>query len=224
MVFDSASQRSGTYIKKFFSIALLLLLLFITIGCGWGGIVLNIIHGPTPSPAVTNRPDDPTSTDSINITEIQDLTDSVAKTGTLLVLSFTPEEIATKIPTFAPTATPEATLKKGVDIISGPGKGYYFIIAYPKGSKFEIIGISKDKNWFQIRIYNWANRGTGWAPISVFDYDFDIQTLTEIENPPTPTPQRIITNSEEPSFPHPNSSPTLTPTPTRTFTPTPAKP
>ena len=116
---------------------------------------------------------------------------------------------------------PTAVTTETLNVRSGPGTQYFSYGTVPVGTRFTIIGISQDGNWYVVQVPDsLADDGRGWISAR-YTIATNIENIPVIPAPPvpnTPTPTQTGLPTSTPS-----STPTATlePTPTGTETPTP---
>lgn len=189
----------------------------------------------TVTPSETKEPT-ATKTPTATRTERPTATPSITKTPSntpTVTPSQTPTATNTDIPTLTPTpATPIASMRRQLSVRQGPGSQYPPLTTLAAGDTVDILGISEDGAWFQVRLQDGS---LGWLPSNspVITTAGNIFDLPQAE-PPTVTPTFTFTPSNTPSptatatatkVVTPSATPTLTATPslTRTLTPTVAK-
>ncbi len=201
----------------------------------------------TPAPTATNVPPTATSTSTPTETKQPSATHTATSTATSTVTltpthtaTVTPSPTATATNTPAPSstptpATPVAAMRRQLAVRQGPGSQYPTVMTLSAGDQVDILGISEDGAWFQIRL---KDGQLAWLPTSspLIDtagniYDLPLAapptltptfTLTPSNTPtntPTATATKVVTPSATPTLtatpsPTPASSPTFTPTAT----------
>jgi hypothetical protein len=185
--------------------------------------VATATHTPGSLPPVATLAPLPTDTDVPTRTPSNTPTDRPTSTPTN-----TPTATNTNTPTVTPTATssiPLVTIRRNAIARLGPGNGYPVEFDLRPGDIIEVIGVSEDSEWYQLRLPD----GTiGW----VANDPTIIQTAGNVAgvavalaptNTPTNTPTPTPTATFTPTFtltPTATSTPTLTPTATPTVPPT----
>ncbi|MBA3869470.1 MAG: protein kinase [Anaerolineae bacterium] len=168
----------------------------------------------TVTPTDTKEPT-ATKTATITPTERPTVTSTITKTPTITPTdTFTPTSTATDtpIPTLTSTpATPVASMRRQLSVRQGPGSQYPPLVSLAAGDKVDILGISEDGAWFQVKLIDGR---FGWLPTTspLIDTAGNIFDLPLAE-PPTVTPTFTLTPSDTPT-----NTPTSTNTPTATAT------
>ncbi len=165
---------------------------------------------PTRAPTQTPTPVTPTATPTDTATPTPTDTPTATATATL-----TPTSTDTPTPTHTPTpSTPVAQALRSIPVRGGPALTYPVLGSLEVNEQLDILGISEDGNWFQVRL---PDGSAGWltASTALVETSGDLRSVP-VALAPTDTPTFTPTPTDTPS-----STPTPTPTDTPTSTPTP---
>jgi len=180
------------------------------------------------SPPSSTPTDEATATEATNLTAATNTpspTDEPSSTPTetaTLTPSYTPTVTPTDTPTITLTPTPATPLAEALrDIMVrvGPGSQYPPLATLSANQQLDIVGISEDGSWFQVRMPDGA---IGWLVSSgpLVQTTGNLAAIP-IAEPPTPTPTETPTNTPT-ATDTPSATPTNTDTPTATATDTPS--
>jgi hypothetical protein len=152
----------------------------------------------------------------------------IASLPTPIVLP-TETETPTITPTFTP-ATPQAEVSGSVSVYIQPDFSSQIIGQFTEGTILEIIGITVNQDWYEVRL---PDGGSGWIPSSPTSARFvgDRAALQIVGTPTfTSTPTATLTATYTPSLtptitntPGPTDTPSSTPTPSVSPTPQPTE-
>ena len=118
---------------------------------------------------------------------------------------------------------PTVVTTETLNVRSGPGTQYYSYGTVPVGTRFTIIGISQDGNWYVVQVPDsLASDGRGWISarytIATNIENIPIIPAPPVPNTPTPTATGLPTSTAT-STPTATIEPTVTATETPTLTP-----
>ena len=169
---------------------------------------------PTRAPTHTPTPVTPTATPTHTPTPTP--TDTPTPTHTASPTSTVTD---TPTPTHTPTpSTPVALALRAIPVRSGPALAYPAIGSLEVNEQLDILGISEDGNWFQVRL---PDGSAGWlsASTALVEASGDLRSVP-VALAPTNTPTFTPVPTDTPS-PTPTATATETPTSTPTALPSP---
>ena len=163
-------------------LAIRLLLAALALSASLSACNFDALLAPTATPTATDTPSPPTPTSTATATALP--TNTATATDT-------PTATATATDTLTPTATPTVSgivrSQQRANFRRGPGISFAIIRTLAPGSAVQVIGISGDADWYQVRL---EGGDEGWVN----------SVLLQIENEPTEasaTPSDAIRISSE---------------------------